>query len=420
MDEAVQLRLGVKPVVLQPRVLRPGGPGQIQQLALAALQVHRVEGPEPGLEDRGQLGVPLGVGQLPAHPLVYVLEGEDCVVPGPLLPAEVGGDGDVAVALPPPPLAEHLRFAQAVRPGLSQALQREPALKGVLIGVEEVVLDVQAHQLLPGQGQGRGTAPHLSVHPDGVRRAGDEVDGVNVEVLLPQAADELLAPDADLLPGEALPQRVVDVLDAEDGGAALPAAGAVRNDLHQVPAAARRRLPAVEQGHALPSAPGGVPQVLQPGEADKALRVLRVDRAASGELLELLGEGSIPRLPALGSGFQHIATVLVQIDPQKLSVCIAAGVQAGARDGIKVSAIQDFSPQRSNGMAEGTGRPGQRHNQQIDCLHYSTKQLENQSVNAGGAGGSALPLPCGGVCRRCFRKIPLGWRECFWRGAGHF
>ena len=358
VDVMAELVLGVDAVVHGGGLLRLGGPGQVQQLALPALQVHGDQRLEPGLEDSGQLGVPPGVDQLPAHPVIHVLEGQDGVAPCPGLLAEVGGDGDIAVVRAAPPLAQQLRPRKALRPGPAQALQGEALLEGFPVGLLEAVPDMQAHQLVPGQGKGHGAAPHLPVYPDGVRRAGLQVNGVDVEILLPKAADKLLTADAHALPLHALPQRVMDVLDTEDGGADVLGAGLVWDDLHQVPAAACRRQTAVEQGQELPSPLEGGAHTIQLDKGDKALHVLLADGAAPGKRLQLHGEGPVPGLPAVGAGFQHLASVPDKIHPQKLAVGIADGVCGNVRFYFVFSLLQSDPP---NGPAGGAGPPSQRH-----------------------------------------------------------
>ena len=93
--------------------------------------------------------------------------------------------------------------------------------------------DVLFGQSVPWQV--RQAVLHLSVHTDGIGGAGIKINGVDVEIPLSQTADELLAPDAESLPLQALPQHVVDVLDAEKGRARF-AAGPLRDYLHHVPA----------------------------------------------------------------------------------------------------------------------------------------------------------------------------------------
>ena len=71
---------------------------------------------------------------------------------------------------------------------------------------------------------------HLPVDPDGVRQAGVQVDHIDGVVLLPQGADDLLAPDIALLPLQALPQDIMDILEAEDGGEAAARPAQERSD----------------------------------------------------------------------------------------------------------------------------------------------------------------------------------------------
>ena len=305
-----------------------GGLGETDPLTLAALQIHDVHHLEPGPEDGRHLHVPHGVGQLPAHLLIHVLKRQDRVVAGLGTLAEVGGHGDVAVVLRAAPLAQELRLLPPLVPGAAQALQGEAALKFRLIGPVEAVLDMKAHQLTPGQGQGGHALPHLAVHPDGVCGAVVEINGVDTEIPLPQGADQLLAAHAAPLPLQALPEHIVDVLDAEDGVADLTA-GQVWDHLHQVPAVPAVRAAAVDEMEGLPAGPGQSAQVVGLDKGGKALHVLRVDGAGPGELLQLTGETALARLPALGVRLEHVADVLGQIHPQNFPVGAAGVVRPG-------------------------------------------------------------------------------------------
>ena len=195
----------------------------------------------------------------------------------------------------------------------------------------------QAHQIAPGQGQGGHALPHLAVHPDGVRGAVVEINGVDTEIPFPQGADQLLAAHAAPLPFQALPEHIVDILDAEDGVADL-AAGQVWDHLHQVPAVPAVRAAAVDEVEGLPAGLGQGAQVVGLDEGGEALHVLRMDGAGPGEPLQLTGETAMARLPALGVRLEHVADVLGQIHPQNLPVGVA-GVPRSPLLALELSSI---------------------------------------------------------------------------------
>ena len=127
---------------------------------------------------------------------------------------------------------------------------------------------------------------------------------------------------------EALPQGVVDILEAENGG--LDLAGLlVGHHLHQVPAVSPRHLAAVDQRPSLLSRLGGGTQLLEPCEGHEAVHVPGMDRAASGEIRQLAGEGAITRLPPFGVRNQYAAAVLDQVRVENLAVGVGADFRYG-------------------------------------------------------------------------------------------
>ncbi len=321
--------LGIVGIVTGDNFFRAGRAVQIHALTLAAVQIDGGEHTEAGAEDSRHLHVPLGVGQLPAHPVVHVLNGQNRKMPGLGVVAEMGGDGDIAVVLPAGvPLTQELALLPSGGPGLTEALQGENLLKFRLIGLVQAVLDVNAHQLGPGERGGRQVLPHAPVHLN--RRGGAvvHIHGINIEILLAQAANQLLIPGVDPLALQTLPEYVVNVLDAEHH---KPFAGGARvgQDLHHVPPPPAVDQTAVKQGHQPLLPAGGLTQVLQMDEGGKAVRVLRVNGPAVGEALHLNRHGARLRAPAVRVGFQLVVGVPLQVDVHDFSIGKSAVVQAG-------------------------------------------------------------------------------------------
>ena len=217
-DQGGQSALHMLDIVIRLEILGAGGLPQVDPLAQARVQVDGVHDAVPALQDGGHLHIPLAALQLLPDPVLGVLEGQHHVpLTVPLL-GEAGVDGDIAVQVAVAgPLAEELHPGNFPLPGPAEALQGEVLAEGVQILPVELGLQLGAQGFLPVHQLAAVDAMHLPVDPDGVRQAGVQVDHIDGVVLLPQGADDLLAPDIALLPLQALPEHIVHVLGAQQG-----------------------------------------------------------------------------------------------------------------------------------------------------------------------------------------------------------
>ena len=188
----------------------------------------------------------------------------------------------------------------------------------------------------------------------------DRTEGVLLQVQVictekqgAQAADDVsvllhgLEPGHHAFPFQPLPQHVVDILDTQDheGCPIVP----VRDHLHQVPAEIVPRPAAVDQAERLLSRLGRTAKVLQTGERDEPVYVLRVDRSTHRELLQLGGERPFVRLPALRVGPEHIAAIRLQVHMQDLPIGVPAAVDPRRhRDHERGHAVLPNGPDRGD------------------------------------------------------------------------
>ena len=204
--------------------------------------------------------------------------------------------------------------------------------EGVQILPVELGLQLGAQGFLPVHQLAAVDAMHLPVDPDGVRQAGVQVDHIDGVVLLPQGADDLLAPDIALLPLQALPEHIVHVLGAQQGQLLPVGVPEVAHRLQQLPAEAAAD-PAAEGAveNALSGAQA-LPQVVQPDEGPDALHVLRVQPPLSDEPLQPVGQGLRPAAsPVLPAQPDDLIGVLCQVRPDQLLVDVARCLHMGGQ-----------------------------------------------------------------------------------------
>ncbi len=314
-------------------VLGLGALVEPEPLALVALQVDRGHHVETGLQDSGHLHIPLGECLLLPHPLIHILQRQDRIVPGALVPAEIRDHGHIPVSSPRLPLAQHIQLMHSRVPGLDQALQGELLPEHLPVLRMDLVHQAGLQDHVPHQRLGAPALLAVSALPHQVHVPVLQIDGIYPQVLLSQRPGDLLEAHAGLIQLQALLEHVLYILDIDQDGLVPVRISRIRGHLQQVPAVASWGAAPVAAGQVLPPGLQHALEILHVGEAQEPVQVVRMDGALFLELLQPFREALLLAVygPFLRARLHYLIAVAAQVHPQDLAVDIAEFVRMGGQ-----------------------------------------------------------------------------------------